>query len=138
LTPRHRVQPGPALLHAFTVTAGLVAVQGLNGQSLTIPAPGTWPGLAALPAALLDALQPTDTAMTPGTRITGDVSPDARAGGVALVNAQLLRGGPSLERLTCLARLCDPASLNQTTVAQLIGVSRHTANGVLCEWRARE
>ncbi|GGR62459.1 hypothetical protein GCM10008959_25560 [Deinococcus seoulensis] len=120
--------PGPLLEQPFTVTAGIVVVYGVeSGISVRIPAGGTWPGHADLPAAIADHLELHTTGCTPGSAWTDTVTPDALAAGVALITAQALMLRRLAARMNLLEQLGHPPrTLNQALGGGLVGSVRES------------
>lgn len=120
--PKHRVMPGPDLASPFSVLSGLVVIMG--EIPLNIPQGGTWPGVNAVPAALLERICPYETRSVPGTLTSSHVTPERLEAGKALITAQLLARGTVGDRLLTLMDLCDPEALHHDTGAAILGAGR--------------
>lgn len=125
---------GPDLDAAWAVLEGAVVIIGPE-DTVTFPAGSTWPGLRALPAALVDRLAPHDTERLAGTRVglPWQATPREAEFAAALIQVQLMRSRRQSvpDRVSLLRTVADLTSDNRETVATALGLSRHTFRGEL-------
>lgn len=131
--------PGPGVRAAFTVVSGVVIVVGSRETvNVTLTPGGTWPGVAALPECVRDALEPGDSLMVPGSVWQLNPTDAEVRAGVSAVTSQVLRGLRGQDALDLLVQLdVNPARLNQSTLAAMLGYTRESVNKHLTAWQDR-
>lgn len=134
----NRTVLGPDLDMAFRVTAGLVAIV-VAERSVVWLRGMVWPGVAALPAEMMEWLSPAETHLTPEAAWEA-CEPDERdrVAALALLQVQRLQSREMLiHRMGYLSSWTNPNESSHYTVAALLGTTRETLTKTISLWRVR-
>ncbi|WP_155300615.1 hypothetical protein [Deinococcus kurensis] len=131
-----RSRRGPNVIYPFTVTKGMVAIEGAERVSIVIPQGGTWPGTDNLCDLALDTIMAGDSfLLSPDTETSPTVTPAQIEEGVRLVTVQLLSRGQSFSRLDFLRNMdVDTSRTTDQVLGYAVGIKRETMTKVRREW----